>query len=142
MDLIEKRDVKLAPGGSLPQIHLRVTSLVEAVYRLVLRTPVAHPLARPGETFKRGDLGDDPVRFPDDHIVNFNDGVLASGQDLNGCTLSALVSFAAPSDEPSSKVDLAVYLTQDGKYVPNGTAAYAASFNDLGSVLIRFRLTA
>lgn len=142
MEHIEKKNVKLSAAGALPEVHLRVSSLVEAVYRLVLRTPARHPLGPRGEPFKVGDLGDDPVRFPDDHVVNFSDGALSSAEDLNGCVLTAVINFAAQSDALASKVDLAVYLTQDGKYVPNGTAAHTKNFSIADMVMIDFYLVA
>lgn len=142
MHEIEKKDVLLAGNGPLPVVHLQIASLVEATYRLVLRRPAAHPQGLRGETFVEGDFGDDPAKFPDDHPVNFIDKSLQIGGDLNTYTLSALISYAAPSDSPKQSVALSVVLTQDEKEVPNGRAEHREQFTDVGGVIIRFRLKA
>ena len=138
MQEIDKHDVALASTGSIPVVHLRVGSLLAANYRLLLRTPPG--AAQRGEVFAEGALGDDPREFRDDHVVNFTMRPLQTASEMNGATLIAVITCAAPGDTPTAQIDATAYLTQDGKYVPNGTAAYSGKFTHIEAVVFRFHL--
>ena len=138
MKEIDKHDVALAASGSIPVVHLRVSSPLEASYRLILRTSPG--AGQRGEVFAEGALGDDPRKNPDDHAVNFTANALPRVAELNGTTLIAVINFAAAGDPPTAQVDATAYLTQDGKYVPNGTAAYTGKFTHIEAVIFRFHL--
>jgi hypothetical protein len=139
MHEIEKTDVTLSAAGPVPVAELRNSGLIEATYRLVLRRPPTHSSGARGETIASGDLGDDQ---PDNCPVNFVDKSLASGSDLDGLTLSAMVSYASPSDNPVQNVNLTIAVTQDNREVANGRVEHSEQFTSLGVVVVRFRLKA